>query len=256
MKRACSNRPGTFHHRCFQPLPLSSVFRQVAAAKTLGNHIELRAFFPACRRFEVRNGFELPLQLLKHGVLGPTAEYLGQKRPAGNEIPAGKIDRDLKEMRGAQMVSLFMTRCRRRQVRQDNIRFVSTERFHQSCRCVVIQKILFQEHRAAHMIHVQIVDPDDLWRVNRRFDSVDRNLTPAARCAAQVNHPVAGFQELVHVVDFAQFVSCPRPVSIGLGTADIWIVQLPGQPAGRRFPPSGRCLDLDVHSAITRSAFF
>ena len=84
-----------------------------------------------------------------------------------------------------------------------------------------------------------------------------RDLAPAPRRTAEVDHPRARHEKPELVVDFEDLVGRPAPIAFGLGLFHIRIVELAFEPEGRRqFPPAGR-LHLHVQVALpaARRAF-
>ena len=105
-----------------------------------------------------------------------------------------------------------------------------------------------------HLLQVEAEDAADLLArlLAKRVHARHRDLAPAARRAAQIDHARAGQQEAVLVVQLQDLVGRAAAIALALGAGDIGVVKLPLQPQRRgQLAALG---GLDPHPQIARAA--
>ena len=91
--------------------------------------------------------------------------------------------------------------------------------------------------------HVENVDRDHPALAVGRADALRRDLAPAAGRGAEIDHPRAGFQKTMPVVDLGKLEGGARAIAFAFGARDIRIVELAIEPQfGRQACASCRAL--------------
>jgi len=92
----------------------------------------------------------------------------------------------------------------------------SPPRLRQPARRIRIEEVHFQHRGAGHSVHRQIVDADQMRRLQRRFRARGRHLAPAAGRRTEIDHAHARLQQMVFVVDLDQLVGGARAIALRL----------------------------------------
>ena len=102
----------------------------------------------------------IPLEPGERLVLRTAAKHLRQERPAGRQILARELLRDLEQVSRAQMVGLPVSGRRRRHVGHHQVGRVPAERRPQGFRRIIVQKVLEQERNPGKRFDLEIVNAD------------------------------------------------------------------------------------------------
>src|SRR5205814_7323358 len=108
-----------------------------------------------------------------------------------------------------------------------------------------VAKIALQQGRAWDRIGRREVDPDDGAVALLGADPRRGDLAPAAGRAAEIDDPHAGSQQMKALVELDQLESGARAIAEAVRVGDIGIVQLAGEPFGRRRLTPPRLSDPD-----------
>ena len=130
-------------------------------------------------------------------------------------------------------------------VRQHNIGAAADHR-KQFGRRIVALKIKLREADARYLRHLQKIDGDHPALAVGRAHPFGRDLAPAARSGAEIDHGDAGFEKMVLVVDLDQLERRARAQSLALGLRHIGIIELALQPELRGQLALASCFDGDV----------
>ncbi len=166
------------------------------------------------------------LQALQQCACSAALEYLADKRTAGFQRGFGDIECRFEERAGAQMIGLAMSSGRRGHVGQHDVGATAERREQQRGRRGV-EQIGLQGNDAVDWFHRQNIGRHNSAAVTH---AMVRDLAPAAGRRAEIDHRDAGFEKMVLVVDFDQFIGRARAQSIPFGLRHIGIVELPLQP--------------------------
>ena len=90
-----------------------------------------------------------------------------------------------------------------------------------------VAEVALEERCAGQRIGLGQIDADDCRA------GLSRDLTPAARRAAEIDNPRASRQQMKTRVELLQLEGGARPVALAARLGDVRIVQLPRQPIGR-----------------------
>ena len=172
---------------------------------------------------------KIVLELRQQVGIRAALEHLCDKRAARPQHIGGKGRRGFDETDDAELVGLAMA-CRiGRHVGEHDIR-ASIHHRDQLVRRIGIEKIELGERHADDLGHLQKIDGDHPALTLNGADALRRDLAPAARRRAEIDHRQAGFKEPVLVVHLDQLVGGARPPAVAFGLRDVGIVELPFQP--------------------------
>ena len=175
---------------------------------------------------------EIALQLRQQFPFGAALKHLSDERAAGIEHVGGKGRGVFDEANDAQLIGLAMARRVGGHVGEHDIGAAAHHR-QQFFRRAVGEEVELGEADARNFRHFQKIDRHHLALAVDGPDALGRDLAPAARRGAEVDHRDSEFEEAMLVVDLDQLVGRARAPSILLGLRHIGIVQLPFQPEFR-----------------------
>ncbi|GBR10740.1 hypothetical protein AA21952_3146 [Acetobacter oeni LMG 21952] len=112
-----------------------------------------------------------------------------------------------------------------RHIRENEIGFAA-QHFYQASGQLGIGKITFDNLSSGHFIDWQEIDADYTGRA-----TFNRNLGPAARSGAQVDHALPGSDQVKAIIEFDKFKGCTGTPALLMCGLYIGIVKLTSKPA-------------------------
>ncbi len=140
----------------------------------------------------------MPLHRVQHLPLRPALEHLGDKAAAIGQHAEREIQRHLGQRHDANVIGRAMPGGVRRHVGQNQID-AAAKQAREPVRHCRIGEIALQQRGTRHRIDGQQIDPD-----HARGAALDRNLRPAARRRAEIEHRHARADQAEAVIQFDQ----------------------------------------------------
>ena len=175
------------------------------------------------------------LQTCQEFRLCPAGEHLGNETASRRKNFLGKTGSRFAQRHDAEMIGRTVSRGRGGHVREHNINPPGQKVFQALFRSVR-QEIKLKDLGTGNRINWREIDPNHSAACSLPHGSVrigprHRNLEPATRRAAQIDNLCARDKDPEPVVDFLQLVGSTASQAVGAGPRDVWVVELPLQPA-------------------------
>src|SRR5262249_50594272 len=218
--------------------------------------IKLRRIRPARGRLHVPHMGEIALERREQRRLGAALQHLAEKRAAGGKRFAREVDRGFCERHDLEMVGPAVAGRIRRHVGEHDGGGGSRPGPY-LIRCARIEKVALDEFDARYGRHLKAIDRHDfsppLHAVPpplHAADALHRDLAPAARRGAEIDHACALLEQMVLVVDLDQFEGGAGGKTLALGARHVRVVELPFKPALRRRRTAATRFDADLERAL------
>ena len=151
------------------------------------------------------HGCEIALQFAEQRGLGAALQHLGKKAPARAQHLTGELSGRLDQRHDLQLIGFLVTGRIRRHVGEHDVG-AAVECGAQPLGRSRIEKIELHEIDARDRLHLENVDGYDFPPPLARTDTLGRDLAPAARSRAQIDHARAALQQVVLVIDLDELV--------------------------------------------------
>jgi hypothetical protein len=156
------------------------------------------------------NAAEGPLQGIEKIAFGAALKDLAEKYATRFE----NIDREggggFGKPHDPQVIGLGMADCRSGHIGKDNVSTPAPKPRLQQLLCPRISEIHLNDLDTRDRLKAQIVNGNDLTPALGCLDPLGGYLGPPTRCGAEVNHALAGLQDMVAGIDLAEFESRSR----------------------------------------------
>ena len=220
------------------------------AAEARREDVELGGVGAARLGFDVPYDREVALEHVEQRALRAALEHLGDERAARRQNFRRELGRGLGERHDAQMVRAGVAGRRRGHVGEHHIGAAIAQQGLELVGGVVGEEVEFQNGGAGNGIDGQIVDADHLATPFDGLHALCRDLGPSAGRRAEVDDALAGFEDVIFVVDLDELEGSARAPTLPLGGGNIGIVELAFEPAlrGGRAPARR----LETHRELAR----
>ena len=161
----------------------------------------------------------------------PPCKHLGDEAPPGARTSRAKSMRQFGQARRSSGDRSSCGRWRWRPCRTCTTSAGPPSIAFRRVRRILVEEVHHSEVDAGDGVDIQEIDADHPALALRRAHLRRRDLRPAARRRAEVDHALAGLQQMILVVDLDELERGARAIALALGPRDIGIVELALEPA-------------------------
>ncbi len=187
------------------------------------------------------NHGKVPLHCRQQFIFRAATQDLAQEGSSGFQHFTREIERGLAQGHDAKVIGMAVARGMPSHVGKHNIGFLSGQRLLEKCGGLGVEKIRLENDNARNRIHAMHVEGEDAASTFLGLDALGGDLRPAPRGRSEINHPHAGPQNAILVVDLRELEGRARSQAQPFRLMNKGIIQLTFEPVflGRRAPLGG-----------------